>query len=397
MTAGYLWPSPNTPANTFVNNATYYHWQKFHVTSGPKSIVGARWYRASTSGPSPSLLVFADGVTGAYIQTIYLADSGSVGWQQSNISPLQLTTGRIYALGTTEATGCVVSWSNPGPTPDSPLVRDGSLYGTGPLPASVTGTASTDAIFLDVVIDDALSSDPLATLLSTDVDASIERWLSDSTEANTHQSDGLPWRTDANVTTIKDAATGANGFDAIKAVADAIASAVGGLPGTIASAVTTMTGQLASAVTTIQGTSARTVTEVYDKTVDALTHLADLAAGTGGGATGALSGRSGFPTVLWTLAGETDWTGELAWDVGADLYVLSITDPNGHPPTVVAGADWYPRLGWWAIKTDTLIGERRFFEFGANRLEDEGRRMPGVLLKANDGFVSGHIQAWVLT
>lgn len=239
------------------------------------------------------------------------------------------------------------------------------------------------------------------TLTTADLDNRLADWLDTSDGTKAHSGplqDHATLQTVASqVDSTNTKATGATGFDAIKAVADAIASAVSGLPGTIAGALTTITGQL----TTLTGTTAQSgiatigaishdLATVYGKTLDTFTGLA-------GGSTGALSGRTAFPTELWTKVAEVDFTWQKSWDQSADLYVLTVDEIPPYIDSVdVDGAPWRPRLGWWSTRNGDQFGTRRFVDWPAQQLEDAGRRMPGVVVRTQYGCAC-HLEAWQLT
>jgi hypothetical protein len=110
-----------------------------------------------------------------------------------------------------------------------------------------------------------------------------------------------------------------------------------------------------------------------------------------------LAGPAVFPGTGWAMTDETDWTGALAWDVEADLYVLSVdVIPERFGPSDVAGVAWYPRLLWWCELTGTLASERHFVDFASAILRDGNRRLGGLLLNA-DPTASGSVQAWTYT
>jgi hypothetical protein len=225
------------------------------------------------------------------------------------------------------------------------------------------------------------------TIEAGDVAEQFSDWLDTTTGT---QADSAPLQTYT-------LATGATGFDAIKAVADAIAAAVSGIPGTIASAVTTITGQL----TTLTGNTAQsgiaTIGAISHDLAGVINHALDTFTGTGGGAPGALSGRTAFPTVLWTMADSVDFTFQKSWDVPADLYTITLAGIPSRINTVdVDGATWRPRVGWWAIRNGDLLSRRDFLSWESNYVEDGGRRMQGIVVRTQPE-VTGTIEAWRLT
>lgn len=369
----------------------------------PGYVTALRWYRAATGGTAkPTAIDLWDNLTHTIIATCQaVPDSGSVGWQTYTLgATVQLAIDRSYTIAgrfTAGGTYYILPAASQG-TPPLPFAWDTSRLGQA-APAPVWPTplvGNTNTILVDVSLTVGTTGQIVPTPTPT-IDNNLTAWLADTGD-NTHRSadavPGLPDRTYQDTQATKALAQGATGFDAIKAVADAISAAVGGLPGTIASAVTTITGQVISSATAITGAGLHTVGEVYDNTTTLLSHIADLMAGTSP-ASGSTTGRAPFPTGLWTFVDSTAFSGPLAWDVAADLYVIDVTTiPPNRPTTIGDGAPWTPRLGWWCQKNGTFFGERHFFDFPESHLQDSGRRMPGVLIWPEDG-ASGTIQAWV--
>jgi hypothetical protein len=394
-----LWTGTTTPASFVTDTAGFYHCAKFHVTGAGLAVTKIRWYRGSTGSPAPSRLVIQDFATGQLLVECPVPDSLAVGWQEATITPMGLTSGRTYAVCSQEAINVRVGFTSPAPTPDSPLTYEGQVFGGPNLPFPPTGSSNGDLPFLDVVVDTAPSGTVGPELTPTDIDSKLVDWLADTGD-NTHRTGdsvpGLPDRTKVAVDALQTQANGASGFDAIKAVADAVAAAVSGLPGTIASAVTTITGQLTSMTGTMFDTGLATIGSISHDMAGVINNVLKLFEGTSGGTSGALSGRTAFPTELWTMTAEADQTGPFVYAEPADIYVLTVTDADGQPPTVVEGVNWYPRIGWWCPFNGTQGTDRRFWDFGENELIDGGRRMPGVLVWTKPG-VQTHIQAWALT
>jgi len=351
------------------------------------------WYRvnASTSN-TPADLILWDATTQAQLARVGAPAASGTGWQRSAlVPPVHVSTGQhLIIAGQLNA-----SATNPFAlfvstyTPPSAFITDLDTRRVAPVSTVDVfpdGHSTTIWEGFDVTWQDVLNSAP-PPVSGGDVASELADWLSVSD--NTHGADSAP----VHVETL---ATGATGFDAIKAVADAVASAVGGLPGTIASAVTTITGQVTSATTAIMGTGAKSITQLGADLVTVEDHLIDVLGGVLGGATGSTSGRTAFPTTGWTLADETDFDTDLAWAVPADIYVLTITSvPTGVAADSFAGVTWYHRLGSWAPLNGAQIGARRFIEFTPQQLDDGGRRMPGLALRTKPATL-GHVQAWVL-
>ena len=379
-----------------INSSAYEVGVAFHVTEDV-TITGLAWYRYTTgSGIAPEIVrLWRVSDTSELGRLTSVPDDGTVAWQHGVLgTSIVISAGETYVVaGYFPGSGGQPSTTAPGTlTPSLTITLESSFrrYHAG----SAGYPSSADAgSYIAMDVDGELgggggggSSDPTGT---------HAEWFSSDSDTNTHHDD-LPWRTDANVTDVKDLATGATGFDAIKAVADAIAAAVSGLPGTIAGAVTTITGQLTSMSGTMFDTGVATIGSISHDMQIVMSDALHTFTGLAGGAPGALSGRTAFPTELWTLVDETDHTGPFVYEQSADLYVLTVTDADGQTPTDVVGVQWYPRIGWWCPFNGTQGTQRRFWDLAENQLDDQGRRMPGVLVWTRP-LVETHIQAWQLT
>jgi hypothetical protein len=116
-----------------------------------------------------------------------------------------------------------------------------------------------------------------------------------------------------------------------------------------------------------------------------------------GGSLGALRNTPAVPGSGWTLIDTVTFTFQRAWDVPADLYVLT---SSNYPPNVplqdVDGAPWRPRAGWWAVRNGDAFLGRQFVDWDVQHLVDGGRRMPGVVVRLQPG-VEATLEAWRLT
>jgi hypothetical protein len=96
------------------------------------------------------------------------------------------------------------------------------------------------------------------------------------------------------------------------------------------------------------------------------------------------------------MVDSTTFDTNLAWDVPADLYVVTFTDLGSNRiNTVVAGVDISYRLAWWCPLAGAFGQERRFIDTPQYHCYDGGRRMPGLLLHSGAGG-AGTVQAWTL-
>lgn len=280
-------------------------------------------------------------------------------------------------------------------TPPSPLSFEsgptryvnsgGNVY-----PAS---TFTGYAVGVDVAFDTS-ASHPVSGGLPTitgDLPADLEKWLSADGTAQTHETDGLPWLTKAALD------DGTNGLAAIKGAVNTANTRIGSLAGLDFASLAAGIAELWARTATLLADSAELIARVPATVGDSIASLLGMLTGNEGSAIGALSARSGFPTELWTMADTVDFVQAKSWDVPADLYTLSTSGwPINIRQTLVDGAPWRPRLGWWAVRNGDLIGQRRFIDWENSILEDGGRRMPGVVVWLEPD-TAGTLEAWLLT
>lgn len=368
----------------------------FTVTAD-RIITGLSWYRCSTGANQKPEIVrlwrVGDSTELGRLTTV--PDDGAAGWQGADLdTPITVVSGQEYCVAGYFANsgGQPSSASASGATGGFSFASNHRRYHSPAGASGFPGNADNGSyIGLDVLLV-ALGGGGG----DTDPTGTHGEWFSSTSGTNTHHDD-LPWRTDANVTTLRGEAEGASGFAAIKGVVDTIATNVG----------TMLTRWSAALATTVQTTSdnvATLLTRWSASLATALQTMSDNFAtffsttgGTAGGPTGALSGRTAFPTVLWTLADETDFEFQISWDVPADLYTISLSGVPVRINTVdVDGATWRPRVGWWALRNGDLLGARRFLSWENEYVEDGGRRMPGIVIRTQPE-IAGHVQAWRLT
>jgi Domain of unknown function (DUF4082) len=358
-----------------------------------QALTGIRWYRYLSGSTAPAHLHVYEVPSGDIVYTPASIPDNGTGGQWQTIS---FTDGPTLVAGTEYRVA--MSWGGGQnsarytlgsiPAPDGPMLLSDNcrayLLGSEGYPNSV------DNVFLHG-IDAAIGSPTGGTGGSGGAtDADLATWLSTDDSIQTHEADGIPWETH----TLQ---TGATGFDAIKAVADAIAAAVSGLPGTIAGAVTTITGQLTDMTGTMFDTGIATIGSISHDMQIVMSDALHTFSGLAGGAPGATSGRTAFPTELWTLVAEDDFDGCAAIATAADMYVVSITNPpRGKAVTTLCGVDLIFRAGWWSQLNGSFATERHFLDYVDNHLQDGGRRMPGALIVLEPEG-TGHWQAWQLT
>jgi hypothetical protein len=361
-----------------------------------------RWYRRdTTSGHKPEVLRCWDLTTHAVIATAAsVPDNGSIGWQTA-VAPdaITLLPGHTYCVtaywpdGTTSSNRGLTS--SPIVSKPAPLIASGNTRGYHG--ATLGEPTSSDSVFAEATDVGITDLGPGEGSGSGTLTGDLNSWLNTSAPPNVHDDDGLPWRTDANVTLLREAAEGGSGFAAIKGVADAIATSVGSGLGTAITGITTTLGNVNTNVTTLITRWSASLATALQTMSDNFATFFNTISGTAGGPTGALSGRTAFPTVLWTMVDETDFDFQISWDVPADLYTISLTGIPSRINTVdVDGAMWRPRVGWWALRNGDLIGARSFLSWENEYVEDGGRRMPGVVIRTQPE-ITGHIEAWRLT
>jgi hypothetical protein len=305
--------------------------------------------------------------------------------QSSAVGPLLADTTyeiqvHIPSSGTHFREGCDA------PAAPDPWSYEGAFFGSyGTLATSSSGTGRWG---LSAGVDSALPGGG-GTLPATGgtVSANLEDWLDSVTGTQPHSA---PLETQT-------LASGSSGFAAIKGVVDTIATAVGSGLGSSLSAIGTTVDSINTALTSHISTWSADLAATLQSWNDGLVDWFNKMGGLAGGPTGALSGRTAFPTELWTMADTVDFTFQKSWDVPADLYTITLSGIPSRINTVdVDGATWRPRVGWWALRNGDLLGARRFLSWESEYVEDGGRRMPGIVVRTQPG-ITGTIEAWRLT
>lgn len=366
---------------------------------------GFRWYAptGTVSTDFPTVAHLWRVSDGALLATKALGAPSGVGWQTANLTdPISVPAGVAY----------IVSYSQPGhtgpnafylisnpstdvPSPTTPLALSGvgKVVNNGSF-ALPTGTSGL-YVAVDVLWASGISGGT-GGVTPGDVGAELASWLV-STGDNTHQTDGLPWRTDANITTVKSEAEGASGFAAIKSVADTVATSVGAGIGTAVSALTTAVGTANTALTHAATTWSDALAANLQALSDNFASFGASKSAQGGGNTGAGTFPANVGTLVWTMLAETDFSGSIAWAQPADIYVLSITTrPHGFPLNLTDGVHTVYRAGWWTPLNGSFGRQRSYIDFEDNHLQIGAERMPGVLVSLQPGG-EAHLQAWALT
>jgi len=349
------------------------------------------WYRKTLGFTNPTSCEIWDTTTGTSVVHSTLAtDDGTVGWHSFDLAPTALTAGHDYVASIALSGGDdYTGWSSGPPAPGAGYTVVGVRFGSG-YPTTVGGyEAAGVSVGNSEIPGSAGTGDPVLT-------GDLAAWLSGDDTLNIHHDD-LPWRTDANVSALKTLSEGSNGLAAIKGAADTIATSVGSGLHTAVTSIGTTLGTVNTNVTTLLDRWSASLATALQTMSDNFATFFNTIGGTAGGPTGALSGRSGFPTELWTLAAEGDFENCVAITEPAELYVVSITSvPHGKAITTVCGVDLIFRAGWWSQLNGSFATQRQFLDYVDNHLVDGGRRMPGALIALEpDG--AGHWQAWRLT
>lgn len=367
---------------------------RFGVTAAVV-VSGLRWFRhgSSTNDFPTRLTLWKVSDSSLVAEVASVTNVFGEGWHDEALAaPVTLVAGQSYICAAWYPAGHIRPqgvYSAKGSAP-APLIWDdiaGRYIASNAFPTNGVTDRSHPA---DVIVGlPTGGSDGSTGAGGGATSGDLEAWLSTDATLNKRHDDSAPYKT-------YNLAIGADGLAAIKAVADTIATSVGS---GLRTAVTTLTTNLATANAALVH-AANTWSDALASTLQAMSDdfasFFNTVGGTAGGPTGALSGRSAFPDTGWSLADETDWDTDLAWQVAADLYVVTVTTP---PPGMAAddfaGVTWYHRLGSWTILNGDQAGARAFLEFSPQQLQDGGRRMPGLALRTKNGTL-GHVQAWLL-
>lgn len=389
----YLYPPGASTPNLQGTSTGGMGGNRFYTASSGISVYALGWYRGDTTSPAPSSLRLRNQATNTELAAISPApDSGVVGWQYQDLgSPVSIPANTMFEVIGVEPSGFHVYRLNAGHvTPDAPWSWETAIY--GPSYYNVEGSLSNEAGYS--VTDASVGSPSAPASGAIYVQAPLGDWLSTNSGVNLHQSDGTPWLTWQNVSTL---------LSRMGNVTSGEVTSYGLSDATLVAAVLKALDYLVTNGNNIDGLTSA-IGRIFDwlggdpkpADQDALATILnrlDLASGGAEHYAKLLQGQPVFPATGWQMDDETDFVGALSWDVPADLYTLSISDSDGIAARDVAGATWYPRVGWWAVRNGDLLSDRRFFEFANNYLSDGGRRMPGLLVKGK-GLVVGHVEAW---
>jgi hypothetical protein len=389
--------SMGIPAPTAAGGGVGYTFANKFSVSGAVTINFVRWWKDGAS-PFPNEIRIRDVTAGATLVQIgptpatWVADVSN--WYTLDLAangatPPDLVSGHDYAVveygensGYRQAYGDFVA-----PSPATGITFIRSYWDPGNLAMPTAANSLPTCYGLDVLTSLPVpgpGEGPGTTA------GDLWAWLSADPDVQTHETDGLPWLTKQVVDAIA-TSVGSGLHTAVTAIGTAV-TAIGTAVTSTGTAVEGLSTSLATHMGAWSADLAATIQAWNDGLVDWFNKMGGLA----GGPVGALSGRSAFPTELWTLADEKDWDTDLSWPVAADLYVFTVTTPPpGAAADSFAGVTWYHRLGSWTILDGDQAGARAFLEFSPQQLQDGGRRMPGLAFRTKNGTL-GHVQAWLL-
>lgn len=398
----FLYP-PEAEAPTKSGNTTG-GWaaDEFYVSSGSGPVASLGWYRLETGTPGPSSIRLRDVDGSSDVLSLTPVDSGAVGWQWTNLTtPVSLTPSHMYAVGAVEPSGMAVGGHVAAITPDTPFAFERGVYGSTWYADVSTFTGRGIFSVSDTNLDTGGGGPPAGEGDPTTT-GDLASWLSSLGATNTHQVDGLPWLTKAQVDLTQTYVTALR--DVVGALSDA-ASATGSVLARTAEILARIPADILTSISDLVdligswfGATARpegapTIPEQLSSTFDQLLALRDQVTELEGHVLQLQAPLAGFPTDF-ELASEFDFIDCVSWPVPADVYVLHLTTlPRGRAFSPVCGVNLCTRAGWWAPLADTLPGERRYIDFEFTLLTSAGGRTPGVLIQfQQDGAAT--IQAW---
>ena len=337
---------------------------------------GLAWRRVvNGTGNKPQHLRLWDGPTQTILVDVpAVTDDGLIGWQWSYLAqPVAVQSGRDYYVSTGWVSG-----DTRGQELTHPLTSVPAEY---VIPASycyfvnnnwgfpVTDNANGAVFPMDVEWSAGGSPVNPQPATSGDVDNALADWLI-STSDNTHQTDGLPWLTKAQVDDTNTKVTsGLNLAGGLQGLSDSLAHTLQMASDWLASGSTTIFTDLKNRVLGASGgggsafygpggTQVATGVEqllasCVDPTVlgahlallrEQLTLSPDLA-----------------DTTRWTLVDTVTGAGDGLVDLQADLYTLTLTAiPAPQPQLSVADSTWVPRWGWVCPRVHGRFHQRQF-------------------------------------
>jgi hypothetical protein len=402
MATTWLWPDTKGFGTSTQGFGASTWGNRFRVTVNCQA-TRMRWYKKGTSpGERPTNIRLWRADTQAMLADVAVtSDSGQAGWQTLTIpTPVDLVAYHEYRVSIdTPGNSTLVSYnlhSGPLLQPKFPAQWIADTYTRCFLlnqqgyPSTYDDTNQEFGVDCEITFD-STAVPPAETSIGNDLAA----WLdtNDGTQANS-----APLLTHAQVTDSGHglAAIASNIGDVFSSVGSALHSTVGGIASTLTSVSSTLTTVATNVTTLLNRISADLITLLNNASQAVL----DFLNGLGGPLPWTQPRLHNDPPVPgpgWTLVNETDWDTELAWDVPADVYVITVTTiPASQEQIDVAGVNWIPRVAWWCQLNGTHPGERHFLDFELNEASLLPVRCPGILLHARVSGTLGHIQAWTV-
>jgi len=385
-------PSTSTPSNAWSVGTC------FTVSDGSAPITGLAWYRGatgSTAKPGNLRLYGTDTTTPLReFNGADIVDSGAVGWQITPFATAYTPSAGVHYVAQMTWPG-LVPWyyysRSSLANPDAPYAWDSAGVRRSSEFGSTYPGSQDDTLAWLVSPVWGGSTGGGGGLTSADLQDALADWF-DPTDATKPSgtpklypdtiiglngkidNDGITW--DAKMGPML--AYGGVGTHGISFGVDVVRQQIAALP-TPASpgSIVALSGDVAALQSDLDAFEAAT-TANFLAVQNALASIAPVQ----------------FPGTGWSMTDEQDFTLSVAYAQPADLYVVTCDPATIAPaPVAISGVDWYPHLLWHATLNGTFLGERRFGDFANLHVTDGGRRMPGLLVKINQGG-DGHIQAW---
>jgi hypothetical protein len=353
------------------------------VSATGGQITKMRWYRVSNlSTALPTNLRVWDAVTGTQATPSVVPDNGAVGWQEHTLAvPVPIAAGREYRVSISIPNGNVYARQAYSGLvlPDYPIYTPANAHvvkSPGPGYPNVADTGWVDAV--DAFIEPGDFTPPTSDI-SLDVANQLADWLSLADE--THGADnivklaldilqaeeGIIQTVDAKVEDVQTWFQGALGIEG-NFLTGALRVYLDGLKDTI---------DLVQAQVDL----------VRDTDVP---NILESTSGIGSGGR-PIADTSGVLDPGYVLTDTKVGVGADTWDVPADRYVFTITNPGDLTGGMtINGVPFFRHRGRWAPLEIDLIGHYYPLLGEKHLLYESGRRLPGVLL-----YVEPYIE-WTL-
>jgi len=373
---------------------------QYVALGGSNQITGVAWYRGSTSDDPPvSLSVWDRQQTVRLWKTTDVPDDGTVGWHEVDLTDTPLIVVRFNAQ-----VGAGGYWADGGQfsAKDQSADLSGEVGGNVPLQFAFHHEGSGDVVPATVATSRIYPFDirvePWAGVSAgagAGVDAALASYLT-SAGANYAGNPIADIKTTVE-NTFNDVEDGTFGLAAIKddtalmltRWSSALATKLNDTADAITTALTVWTSDLAASIAAGMAKLEELWSDIlacFASTPGALLcvvhaylkFLRDL---------------TGPPEAAWIVDAETDFTDSLEWPVQADQYRVFVEtfDARGSSQTVGTHTR-YVHFGKWTTMDVDVFGEWHYFSQEQSKLEDGGRRMPGLALILEHGG-TGHVQA----